>query len=113
MQKSWTGSGKRRVRGEAAAARRRAGRPAAQEVLRDVAVEQAALAARISAEEKRAREIMAAAAAEDRLRAAELRQQWPLGDARDLVRGGYAVLSVSRRTGWPTSMLDDVQFGRW
>lgn len=41
------------------------------------------------------------------------RMDWPLGDARHLVRTGYAVEHVMQITGWPESELKDVKVGRW
>lgn len=42
-----------------------------------------------------------------------LRERYPYGEARDLVRAGYSVTHVARRTGWPADMLGDVQAGKW
>lgn len=41
--------------------------------------------------------------------AARKREEWPLGDARQLVRDGYTVKHVAWFTGWPTKMLEDVR----
>jgi hypothetical protein len=117
MSKSWSGSGKRRHRAEAAAARRRAGRPDANDTIARIAAEQRALDARIAAQriadEARAAALMRSQTAADRAAAAERRGRWPLGDARQQVRDGYSVTVVARRTGWPVEMLNDVIPGRW
>lgn len=43
----------------------------------------------------------------------QLRAQWPLGEARNLVRDGYSVAHTTERTGWPARMLSDVAPDRW
>lgn len=43
----------------------------------------------------------------------EKRAEWPLGDARNLVRQGYSVEGTVARTGWPADMLADVTPGEW
>ena len=43
----------------------------------------------------------------------ELRNRYSYGEARDLVRRGYSLTNVQRRTGWPTDMLSDVRTGKW
>lgn len=41
------------------------------------------------------------------------RAEWPLGDARNLVRQGYTVAHTVRRTGWSEEWFDDVRDGVW
>lgn len=41
------------------------------------------------------------------------RAQWPLGEARHMVRMGYTVDHAVRLTGWPACYLEDVKQGVW
>lgn len=84
--------------------------------------EQASLDARMAAEERQAQAVLRQRRApsfdrETELAALqrniELRSEWPLSEARHLVRSGYTPEATEKRTGWPLEMLADVTPHEW